>query len=361
MSSRVKAFIDLSALRYNYDKVRHLVGNNRTIIAMIKADAYGHGLVKTASALSNAGAFFGVASLDEALRLRDAKCDAPIVVMTGFLSEADLPLFLQHGLSLVIHNESQLSLLENAKLSNPLNVWLKIDTGMHRLGFLQDQVMEALKRAQGCDSIVQPVNVMTHLADADNSDKHFTKAQLAAFFEITKNLPGAKSVANSAGILAHRDSLNDVVRPGIMLYGVSPFSGRTGLQEGLKPVMHLTSKIIAVKNLRKGDKVGYGCTWECPEDMKVAAVAMGYGDGYPRHAKSGTPVLVDGVMCPLVGRVSMDMITVDLRHQPNASIGDEVILWGRGLPIEKIAASSDTIAYELLCQLTRRVGFVYSD
>jgi len=360
VSSRTKASVDLSALHYNCDVVRRLVGNDRTIIAMIKAGAYGHGLVKAASALSNADAL-GVASLDAALLLRDANIDAPIVVMLGFLSEADLTLFSQHDLSLVIHNESQLSLLEKAKLSSPLNVWLKIDTGMHRLGFAQDQAMGALDRAQKCDSIRQPVNVMTHLADADNSDKHFTEAQLSAFFEITKNFPGAKSVANSAGILAYRDSLGDVVRPGIMLYGVSPFSGRTGLQEGVKPVMHLTSKIIAIKNLQQGDKVGYGCTWECPEDMKVAVVGIGYGDGYPRHAKNGTPVLVDGIICPLVGRVSMDMITVDLRHQPNASIGDEVILWGRGLPIEKVAASSDTIAYELLCQLTQRVEFVYSE
>ena len=360
MSNRARASIDLTALRYNYDVVRRLVGNDRKIIAMIKADAYGHGLTKAALALSNAD-LLGVANLDEAVMLRDANIHTPIVVMTGFLSEADLPLFLQHELSPVMHHESQLTILENAKLSKPLEVWLKIDTGMHRLGFSVDRAMGVLERIRRCDVIRQPVNIMTHLADADNANQQMTKMQLSVFSDVTQDWAGIKSVSNSAGILAYQESLEDVVRPGIMLYGVSPFFDRTGLQEGLKPVMQLTSKVIAVKNLRQGDKIGYGCTWECPEDMPMGVVGIGYGDGYPRHAKNGTPVLVNGLVCSLVGRVSMDMITVDLRHQPNVTIGDEVVLWGHDLPIEKIAAFADTIPYELLCQLTQRVEFVYSD
>lgn len=358
MSSRATALIDLSALRHNYDVVRRLVGNERRIIAMIKADAYGHGLVKIASALSYVDAL-GVANLDEALQLRHASINTPIVVMKGFFSKEDLPLFLQYDLSPVVHHEYQLSLLENAKLQKPLDVWLKIDTGMHRLGFQKEHATEVLGRVHACSAVKKPVNLMTHLADADNPDPSFTKKQLSEFSSITKGLPGIKSIANSAAILAYPDALEDVVRPGIMLYGVSPFSNRIAREFNLKPAMQLRSKMIAIKHLKQGDQVGYGCEWTCPEDMSIGVVGIGYGDGYPRHAKNGTPVLVNGVLCPLVGRVSMDMITVDLRHQVDVNVGDDVVLWGPSLPIEKIAACADTIPYELLCRLTQRVQFKY--
>jgi len=358
MSGRAKALIDLGALRNNCDVVRRLVGNDCQILAMIKADAYGHGLLKVADALSEVDAL-GVANLDEALLLRQRNIKTPVIVMSGFLSQEELSLFPENNLAAVVHHDAQLALLEKVSLQTPLAVWLKIDTGMHRLGFSPDNVNTVVKRLKRCASVQADFGLMTHLADADNVDRQFTQAQLSEFFEVTQSLSQLKSIANSAGILAYRESFQDMVRPGIMLYGVSPFSDRVGLDDHLQPVMHLTSQVIATKDLKQGDKVGYGCTWESPEDMRIAVVGIGYGDGYPRHAKNGTPVLINGVRCPLVGRVSMDMITVDLRHQPDVSVGDEVVLWGRGLPVETIAAAADTIAYELLCQLTRRIAFVY--
>jgi len=354
LTSHSTASIDLSALRHNLNVVRRLVGDRRKITAMIKADAYGHGLLPVAKALTDAD-MLGVVTVAEALALRKANVNKPIIVMMGFTTSEELELFFQYQLSPVIHHPLQLELLERFNASQPIPVWLKVDTGMNRLGFPVDAFQNAFERLSKIKVVQQPIHLMTHLADSDRTDSDFTQRQLQLFAQLTKTLPGLKSVSNSAGILAYPNSLVDVVRPGIMLYGASPFVDRVAADFYLKPVMHLTSKIIAIKPLQQGDHVGYGCTWKCPENMNVAVVAIGYGDGYPRHIQENTPVLINRVLCPIVGRVSMDMITVDLRQQPNAQIGDEVVLWGRGLSIEKIALSAGTIPYELLCQLTQRV------
>lgn len=358
MSAGPAAYVDLSALRHNLDVIRRLTGGHRKIIAMIKAYAYGHGLLPIANALDGVDVL-GVAAINEALTLRQAGISRPILVMTGFTSMDELSLCVQHQLSVVVHHPLQLDLLEKLKGSDVLEAWLKVDTGMHRLGFSINDFPKAYRRLSSISAVKQPIKIMTHLADADNVNCEFTQSQLDLFSELTDSLPGEKSISNSAAVLAYQNIQEDIVRPGIMLYGVSPFADRLASDFNLKPVMRLTSKVIAIKQLKQGDKVGYGCTWECPEDMTLGVVAIGYGDGYPRHIQHNSPVLINGVMCPIVGRVSMDMITVDLRHQKQAKVGDEVVLWGADLPIEKIAASAGAIPYELLCQLTKRVTFHY--
>lgn len=351
MIRRTQAYINLAALQHNFNRVCEIVGK-RHILAMIKANAYGHGLLRVAKALSNVTAF-GVASVEEAWILHEGGVQHPIVVMSGFRDREELSLLSEKNFTAVIHNFLQMDLLMKKKL--PVSIWIKIDTGMHRLGFLPNEIEHVYQRILRLDHIKKPLVVMTHLADANNPNREFTTQQLEIFYRITKNWTGLKSLSNSAAILAYTDQLADFVRPGLMLYGVSPFYGRTGVMEGLKPVMTLAARILAIKQLKKGDYIGYGCAWRCPEDMPIAVISIGYGDGYSRHAKSGTPVLIHGVQCPLVGRVSMDMITVDLRHQPHAKIGDEIILWGKDLPVEKIAECADTIPYELLCNVTQRV------
>ncbi len=356
MTREIQAHINLAALRHNFTRVRELVGD-RSILSMIKADGYGHGLLRVARALENTDAF-GVASIGEALALRKAGIDSRIVVMSGFFNATDLALFVENNITAVIHHRLQIDLLEKSHLRKPLSIWFKIDTGMHRLGFCSEEVEVAYQRLNALDCIQQPIVCMTHLADADNSDHSFTQQQLNRFEMATQKFSGPKSVCNSAAILAYKEALADWVRPGIMLYGVSPFPGRNGLQEALELVMTLSATLMAVKSLKKGDLIGYGCTWQCPEDMPVGVVTIGYGDGYPRHAKNGTPVLINDTICPLVGRVSMDMMTVDLRPKPNAKVGDQVVLWGQGLPIEEVAECAETIPYELLCGVTQRATFV---
>lgn len=357
MSQRTKAFINLSALKYNLKKIREKTGD-RHILAMIKANAYGHGIVPIANTLLDADAY-GVATIEEAAEIIQANIHHPIVVMSGFVNQDELAFIDQHRLTSIIHHENQIDLLEKSKLKNPLKIWLKIDTGMHRLGITPESLPTFLSRLNQLKYIQKPINLMTHLADADNPHQEFTLNQLKLFQQLTHQLPGLKSVGNSAAIISYSNNLEDYARPGIMLYGVSPFADRTGKEFQLKPVMTLTSQVIAIKKVCRGEKIGYGCTWECPKDMDIAVIAVGYGDGYPRHAKNGTPVLINNKICPMAGRVSMDMITVDIGQTNNVKIGDEAILWGKGLPIEKVAASCDTIGYELLCQVTRRVKFIY--
>lgn len=358
MSRGTQAYIDLLALKYNFHRVRQIVGHQK-ILVMVKANGYGHGLLRVVNALKEEADAFGVACIEEALSLREAGITNTVVLMSGFLDQFELRALIENQIDAVVHQNLQIDILEK-HLTQPVSVWLKVDTGMHRLGFMPSEVKAVHQRLMALSNVKKPIPIMTHLADADNINREFTYLQLRHFADITQNLVSPKSIANSAAILAYPESYADWVRPGIMLYGVSPFSNRTGLQEELKPVMTLISKLIAIKHLKKGDYVGYGCTWRCPEDMPTGVIAIGYGDGYPRHAQNGTPVLLNGKICPLVGRVSMDMITVDLRPQPNAQIGDKVTLWGNGLPIEKVAACANTIGYELLCDVTKRVKFVDS-
>ena len=352
MTRPAQVILDLPALSHNLVRVRQLAPGRR-IMAVIKANAYGHGMVKAAKALGDADAF-AVACLDEAVILREAGISQPLVVLEGFFDAAELPLLTRHQLITVVHHDDQVALLEHNPLSAPLSVWIKVDSGMHRLGVAPDKLAEVWRRLNACPSL-QVLGFMTHLANADYRNDPLTLQQVNIFNQAIEPYPGQSSLANSAAVLTWPQTHGDWVRPGIMLYGVSPFADSVGDTHGLKPVMSLHSRLMAVNYFKRGDRVGYGGAWECPEDMPVGVVAIGYGDGYPRHAKTGTPVLVNNKRVPLIGRVSMDMICVDLRGQPRARGGDPVCLWGTALPVEEIARYAGTIPYELLCRVTSRV------
>lgn len=362
MTRATRADIDLSALRHNL-QVASAAAPHARQMAIVKANAYGHGMLEVAQALEAADAF-GVASLEEAIQLREVGIRQRIVLLEGFSCEEDLRRIRRYALETVVHQEHQVRMLE-ASLGDPISVWIKIDTGMHRLGFAPEHATDSYRRLQHCPGVSSPLQLMTHLANADDPDDPLTDTQVRIFAEaVSFDDPGEArdipvSIANSAGILGWPATHADWVRPGIMLYGASPFLNRLAADAGLKPVMTLRSELIAVNHHRKGARVGYGGHWTCPENMPVGVVAIGYGDGYPRHAVSGTPVLVNAQRVPLIGRVSMDMLTVDLRSQLDARLGDPVVLWGSGLPVETVANSAGTIAYELLCGVTRRVPFVY--
>lgn len=359
MTRATRAEVKLSALQHNLQVARHTAPHARQM-AIIKANAYGHGLLPVARALHTADAF-GVATVEEGVSLREAGVPQPIVLLEGFSSAEELHLIRAYNLQSVIHEPTQIKLLERHS-GKPVIVWLKLDTGMHRLGFDPPQCNAILHRLTACESVEQPIKLMTHLACADDRKSKVTQQQLAAFEQaIALCNELEQSIANSAGILGWPQTHRDWVRPGIMLYGVSPFIDTIGSAHELQPVMSLFSHLITVKHLKQGDKVGYGGAWAAPKDMPLGVVAIGYGDGYPRHAKPGTPVLVNQHMATLVGRVSMDMITVDLSDCPEAKVGDEVVLWGKGLPVETVAKHADTIAYDLLCGVTQRVKYEYID
>ena len=355
MTRAAQAQINLHALRHNLQRVREAAPQCR-IMAMVKANAYGHGMVRVARALVDAGTdALGVASIDEAMMLRDAGIAAPITLLEGFFEPAELMLIQQHNLDVVIHHPAQLAILEATPLATPITVWLKVDSGMHRLGFAPEQVPQVWQRLTACPSVRPPVRLMTHLASADDLASPQTPQQLACFNAVTAEIKADRSIANSAAILGWPQTHDGWVRPGIMLYGASPFINSTAMAHDLKPVMTLTSQLIAINHYKKGDAIGYAASWVCPHDMPVGVVALGYGDGYPRHAVSGTPVLVNGKRVPLIGRVSMDMLFVDLSVVPAARAGSPVVLWGENLPVEDVAHAAHTVSYELLCALAARV------
>lgn len=356
MSRAAEACLDIPALISNLERVNQLAPNSK-VMSIVKANAYGHGLVRVARALADHTDAFGVACSEEAWALRMAGIKQPINLLEGFFSEDEFPTIEEHQLTLTIHHVWQINALARAKLKQAVRIWLKIDTGMHRLGLAPELVEEAVEHLRQSTN-VSAIGYMTHLANADDVSDASSTQQLKLFEQTIEMLEGERSIANSAGIVGWPQSHSEWVRPGIMLYGVSPMLGQQGREHDLKPVMTLRSRLIAVNYLKKGDRVGYGGSWECPEDMPVGVIAMGYGDGYPRHAREGTPVLVRDQLVPLIGRVSMDMITVDLRRIVQPRVGDAVTLWGEGLPVELIADASATIGYELLCGVTPRVRVI---
>lgn len=346
--------LDLGAIAHNFQRIREQVPRAR-IMAVIKANAYGHGLLRVAQALPSADGF-AVARLGEGLTLRRAGIRQRIAVLQGFNTRDELDQFAAFHLEPVIHGLAQIEMLEAAALAEPIPVWLKLDSGMHRLGLLPDDFPGAFERLRVCRSVQQPIPVMTHLASADDAADAATPRQLDVFRTVAGGLNAPLSVANSAGVLAWDAAHADWVRPGVALYGISPFADRCGIDLELRPVMTFRTRLISIKQLAAGEPVGYGGDWICPRATRLGVAAVGYGDGYPRHARSGTPVMVHGCLVPLVGRVSMDMITVDLTDCPVAEVGDEVTLWGHGLPVEEIARCAETIPYELVCGVTQRVG-----
>ena len=359
MTRATCAVVNLSALQHNLGVARRAAPHSRHM-AIIKANAYGHGLLPIARALHRADAF-GVATVDEAMCLREAGLPQPIVLLEGFSSAEELHLIRAYNLQSVIHEPNQIKLLERHN-GKAVTTWLKLDTGMHRLGFEPAQCSGILHRLLACENVEQPIKLMTHLSCADDRNSNVTLQQMGMFEKAVVSCRELQqSIANSAGILGWPKTHGDWVRPGIMLYGASPFVDSLGAEHDLQPVMTLKSHLISVKTIKKGDKVGYGASWTAPESMALGVVAIGYGDGYPRHAKSGTPVLVNQHKASLVGRVSMDMITVDLSTCPDAKVGDPVVLWGDGLPVETVAKHADTIAYALLCGVPPRVKYEYID
>jgi len=356
MTRPARACINLPALQHNFQRVRQSAPQSR-IMAIIKANAYGHGLVRAAQAMHDADAF-GVASPEEGVALRETGFDRRIVLLEGIFSAEDIALVGGYRLDVVVHHVSQLDMLEHSHPARPIDVWLKLDTGMNRLGFEPEAVAHITARLEGLEQ-VSSVRYMTHFACADDADNNATVIQQERFTAVLSSLAGEYSLANSAAVLAWPDTHADWVRPGIMLYGASPLVGRRADGLDLRPVMTLKTQLIAINACQAGDAVGYGGDWRCPEAMSVGVAAIGYGDGYPRHASSGTPVLVNGKRATLIGRVSMDMICVDLRGHEQAAVGDEVILWGDGLPVEEIAEGAGTISYELLCGVNHRVPHEY--
>ncbi|KGP42403.1 alanine racemase [Morganella morganii] len=353
------AVIDRGALRHNWQRIRELAPDSRHV-AVVKANAYGHGLVEIARELNEADAF-AVARLSEAHALRAGGIVKPIILLEGFFDAADLPVIVASRLEVAVHFEEQLVALEQAQLSDPVKVWMKIDTGMHRLGVRPEEAEAFYQRLCNCKNVQQPVNIISHFSRADEDDAQPTEAQIARFMAFAADKPGEKSISASGGILYWPQAHLDWVRPGIILYGVSPKSGTEAGDYGLKPVMTLKSRLIAVRKHKAGEAVGYGGTWVSDRDTCLGVIAVGYGDGYPRSAPSGTPVVINGRRVPIAGRVSMDMITIDLGPDCSDKAGDEVILWGDSLPVEQIAEASGISAYELITKLTSRVAMEYLD
>lgn len=366
MPRPLNARIDISALEQNLGVVRrHLRHSAQTrILAVLKADAYGHGLLRAAEGLKRAEGF-AVMELEAAIALRDAGYRQTILLLEGFFAATEIPLLVQHHLGVVVHHGDQLKMLAQASKGagqgNKLPVFLKINTGMNRLGFSPADFPAALETLRAC-RVVGEITLMTHFASADEAAG--IAEQLHTFTGLAggRNLPC--SLANSAALLRYPKTHSDWVRPGIMLYGASPFADQSAEQLGLRPAMTLSSNIIAVQHLKAGDRVGYGGAFCADRTMRVGIVAAGYADGYPRDvsrqpgdgAGGGAPILVDGARSRVLGRVSMDMLHVDLSHLPHAHTGSAVTLWGQGLPVEEVARAAGTVSYELLCALAARVN-----
>lgn len=365
MSREVRATVHLAALRENLRRVRVLAPQSR-VIAVVKADGYGHGLERVAHALQGADAF-GVASIADGQRLRAAGLAHRVIVLSGIDQPDDLHEMRKLHLDTVVHHESQLDWLERERpaAGKPLRAWLKVDTGMHRLGFPLDRAERALARLKACANVDPQVTLMTHFANSDVIDDPITRSQIERMRQFARlaalHSTYELSLANSAGVLGYADARAQWVRVGGLLYGVSAIAGKTGVDHGFEPAMTLSTRLIAINEVAAGERIGYGGAWEAPEAMRVGVAAIGYGDGYPRHAANGTPALLRGRAAGVIGRVSMDLVTVDLRRHPDARVGDPVVLWGRGLPVETVAARANTIGYELICGMTRRVTFVEDD
>lgn len=349
----IKATIDLGALRHNLGVAQRHARESRTF-AVIKANAYGHGLLRAARALKSADGF-ALVELDAAIRLREAGYRHRIALLEGFFEAQELPLLGAHGLAAVVHCGEQIAMLEALKPGAGLDVLLKINTGMNRLGFAPAEAARALGKLRSNPG-VGAVTLLTHFANAD--DTRGVAWQLERFEGAARGMALPRSLANSAAILRYPETHGDWIRPGIMLYGCSPFAEETGARLDLKPAMTLTSELIAIQQLQPSDTVGYGGLYTADRAMRVGVVACGYADGYPRHAPSGTPIVVEDRLTTTVGRVSMDMLCVDLSGVPQAHVGSRVVVWGAENPIESVAAAAGTVGYELMCALAPRVAVV---
>ena len=351
-----RALIDLEALRHNYRLAREISGARA--LAVVKADAYGHGATRCAAALEGEADGFAVACIEEALELRYAGIRKPILLLEGFFEESELGLIDQHQLWCVVHATWQVEAIERARPARPLQVWLKLDSGMHRVGLHPAEYRDAHARLLASGK-VDKIVLMSHFARADELDCPRSEEQVALFEQARAGLQAEVSLRNSPAILGWPGIASDWVRPGIMLYGATPFGEDQAVAARLQPVMTLESKVICVRELPAGEPVGYGARFITPKPMRIGVVAMGYADGYPRHAPTGTPVLVAGQRSQLLGRVSMDMLCIDLTDVPEAGLGSTVELWGKNILASDVAVAAETIPYQIFCNL-RRVPRLYS-
>lgn len=353
--------IDPQALLHNLRQV-HQLAPSQQVVAMVKANAYGCGVDVIVPVLDGKVAWFGVACLEEAEVCYRLGIHTPCLLLEGVFKASDYRLVAERGWGCVVHTPQQLDWLLATPLSTPITIWLKVDTGMHRIGVSVEKVPKMLQALHNTAWVNNSMVLMTHFACADDPQDPTNLFQLNIFNNLFQHARDAyaqnilQSMANSAAIFALPEAHGDLVRPGIMLYGVSPFSGKTGQSLGLQPVVQLHAPIIALQEVPQGDGVGYGATWRANKNSLIGVVAIGYGDGYPRHIQPGTSVaLKSGELVPIVGRVSMDMLTIDLTScQSTVSLGEPVELWGNHIPIETIAQSAGTIAYEMLCQISNR-------
>jgi alanine racemase len=346
----IHATVSRAALRHNYAQAKRAASRSK-VFAVVKANAYGHGLERVAGALADADGF-ALVEIEGALRLREIFPATPILLLEGFFEPAELRAISSAGLATVVHDDEQLAMLERDKPARMLDVYFKVNTGMNRLGFPVARARDALERLRRSGT-ARSITLMTHFASSELPDG--IADSMRRFDEALGGIDLPRSLANTAAIFAHPESHADLVRLGIGLYGATPFGDRSASALGLVPAMTLESKLIAVQELKPGDRVGYGGVFRCEHPMRVGVVACGYADGYPRHAPSGTPVLVAGGRTKTAGRVSMDMITVDLTPIPTAAVGSSVVLWGEGMPVDEVAMASDTVGYELLCAVAPRV------
>ncbi|HEY7776776.1 MAG TPA: alanine racemase [Kineobactrum sp.] len=353
MARPAQARLNLAALRHNVGVTRELAPDTQ-LMAVVKANAYGHGSVVMARALEPLVDALAVACSEEALELRTAGIRCPILLMEGVFEAHELITAAQHSLWVTIDNETQLRWLEETRLPGPLHCWLKVDTGMHRLGVSPSQFPEFHQRLLASGKLRELPVLSTHFASADELDNPQTAQQLALFEATCNGVEGLRSAANSPAVLAWPEAHYDWIRPGFMLWGNSPFAAPQPQAAALKPVMTLSSAVISVRSIAVGERVGYGGSWQAQRPSRIATVTIGYGDGYPRTATNGTPVLIDGERAPLVGRVSMDMVTVDVTDLPPVAIGAPAVLWGDGLPVTEVARTAGTSGYELLTRMPSR-------
>ena len=352
MARPIQAHIDLSALESNLHATRRLT--SARIMAVIKANAYGHGLLRSADALKLADGF-AVLNIDDAVSLREQGFRQVLLLLEGVFGAAEMPVLAEHDIQMVLHNPKQIPMLDAYPRRGQLSLWLKINTGMNRLGFTPQEAPAVMAQLKAHPA-VRDVTLMTHFANADRTEGVATQLERFNTFAAAYGMP--RSLANSAGLIRYPATHGDWVRPGIMLYGASPFAETSAQDLGLRPVMTLASEIISVAGIQSGEHIGYGGLFCADRKMRIGVVACGYADGYPRHAPTGTPVLVNGQRTRTLGRVSMDMLSVDLTGIADATVNSRVILWGEGLPVDEVAQAAGTISYELLCALAARVPII---
>lgn len=357
MSRQARALIDLEAIKANYQLARSQSPSSKAV-AIVKADAYGHGACAVAQALESQVDAFGVACIEEADQLREAGVKAPILLLEGFFQSEELERICRLNYWTALHSEFQIDQIAELPESASLTVWLKMDSGMHRLGVAPERYQAAYERLNALPQVADVV-LMSHFARADELDNDFTQLQMKRFDTATQNIDAPVSLANSPATMGWQDAHHDYLRPGLMLYGASPYEVEQAVAAQLKPAMTLLSEVIAVREIPAGEIVGYGGSWTAEKATRVGTVAMGYGDGYPRHARSGTPIIINGQRSQIIGRVSMDMITVDLTGI-DADVGAEVEFWGPNLSINEVAPYADTIPYTLMTCLTARIPRIYS-